>query len=96
LLLGDLGQQFDLQEQKEQIRDLRDQVRAESSRATASVEMRLDVLERNCDEMKLYLASLVRYLISKRALDPQEFETLVDEIDAEDGSSDGRFRGGVV
>ena len=93
LLLGDLGQQLDIQDQRREIQELRNRVRSESRGAVQNIEMRLDVLERQSDEMKLYLAALVRYLTAKGQINLNEFGSLVDEIDAEDGSTDGRYQG---
>ena len=93
LLLGDLGQQLDIQDQRREIQELRNRVRSESAGAVQNVEMRLDALERQSDELKLYLAALVRYLAAKGQINLQEFGALVDEIDAEDGSTDGRYQG---
>ena len=96
LLLGNLGQQLDIEDQRREIQELRSKVRAESRGATADVELRLDILARQSDEMKLYMAALMRYLAAKGQIDLNEFATLVDEVDAEDGSSDGRFTGNVL
>lgn len=96
LFLGNLGQQLDIEDQRREIQELRRKVRAESHGATPDVELRLDILERQSDEMKLYMAALVRYLAAKGQIDLAEFGRLVDEVDAEDGSSDGRFTGNVL
>ena len=96
LLLGNLGQQLDIDEQRRQIHDLKKKIRSESNRASQSVELRLDILERNCDEIKLYMATLVRYLVAKGPVNASEFESLVDEIDAEDGAADGRYKGNIL
>ena len=93
LLLGNLGQQLDIEDQRRELQELRSRVRSESRQSTEDVELRLDVLERQSDEMKLYLAALVRYLAAKKQIDLNEFATLIDEVDAEDGSADGRYQG---
>lgn len=93
LLLGNLGQQLDIEDQRRELQDLRSKVRSESRGAVHDVERRLNVLERQSDEMKLYLAALVRYLAAKGQVDLNEFAKLVDEIDAEDGAADGRYEG---
>ena len=95
LLLGNLGQQLDIEEQRQEIQALRRRVRAESGAAARDIEVRLDILERQSDEMKLYLAALVRYLASKGQIDLHEFAKLVEEVDAEDGSTDGRYQGNL-
>ena len=93
LLLGDPGQQLDIEEQRREMQSLRDRIRSESHEAAQSVERRLDVLERQSDETRLYLAALVRYLVGRGVVDAEEFARLVDEVDAADGSADGRYRG---
>ena len=96
LLLGNLGQQLDIEDQRRELQQLRSRVRSESRQSSQEIELRLDVLERQSDEMKLYLAALVRYLAAKGQIDLNEFAKLVDEVDAEDGSADGRYQGDVV
>lgn len=95
LLLGNLGQQLDIEDQRREIQELRSRVRGESRGAARDIELRLDVLERQSDEMKLYLAALVRYLAAKGQIDLAEFGKLIDEIDAEDGTADGRYQGNL-
>lgn len=97
LLLGDWGQQMDLEDQRREIEALRRQVRASSAgRASIDVARRLAQLERENDELRLYLASLVRYLGNKGILQKDEFSTLVEAVDAEDGKADGGYEGQVV
>jgi hypothetical protein len=93
LLLGNLGQQLDIEDQRREIQDLRSRIQFESRGAVRSIEQRLDILERQSDEMKLYLAAIVRHLAARGQIDLREFEKLVDEIDAEDGAADGRYKG---
>lgn len=95
LLLGNLGQQLDIEEQRQEIQNLRNRVRSESHAAAQNVELRLDILERESDEMKLYIAALVRYLATKGQIDLNEFSKLIEEVDAEDGSTDGRYKGNL-
>ncbi|MBN1360101.1 MAG: hypothetical protein JW993_05895 [Sedimentisphaerales bacterium] len=93
LLLGNLGQQLDIEDQRRELQELRSRMRSESGGAVRDIELRLDILERQSDEMKLYLAALVRYLAAKGPIDLREFAKLVDEVDAEDGAADGRYQG---
>lgn len=93
LLLGNLGQQLDIEDQRREIQELRSRVQFESRGAGGDIEQRLASLERQSDEMKLYLAALVRYLAAKGQIDLREFAKLVDEVDAEDGAADGRYQG---
>jgi len=94
-LLGNLGQQLDIEDQRRELQELRNRVRSESRGSTQDLELRLDILERQSDEMKLYLAALVRYLAGKGQINLTDFAKLVDEVDAEDGSTDGRYQGNL-
>lgn len=93
LLLGNVGQQLDIEDQRREMQELRNRLRADAGQATQDFELRLGKLERQSDEMKLYLAALVRYLAAKGQIDLHEFAKLVDEVDAEDGAADGRYQG---
>ncbi len=95
-LLGDWGQQMDIQEQRREIESLRHEMRhRRPDRGEGDLSVRVDRLERENDELRLYLASLVRYLGNKGLLQREEFASLIDAVDAEDGASDGRFRGEI-
>ena len=97
LLLGDWGQQMDLEDQRREIQSLRRQMQSgTSNRAAADLDRRVAQLEKENDELRLYLASLVRYLGSKGALQKDEFRTLVDAVDAEDGAADDSYDGDIV
>jgi hypothetical protein len=97
LLLGDWGQQMDIHDQRREIQALRRQVRSSSSRrATTELSRRVAELESENDELRLYLASLVRYLGNKGVLDKAEFTALVDAVDAEDGTADGGYEGQIT
>lgn len=92
LLLGDLGQQLDLTDQKKEIDSLRQELRrsrASSHDATGDIER----LQEENDELRLYLVAVVRLLISKGIVSGEEMRKLVDAIDAEDGMRDGRYKG---
>jgi hypothetical protein len=47
-------------------------------------------------ELKLYLVSVIRLLTAKGTLSREELKTMVEAVDAEDGSSDGKYEGSVV
>jgi len=93
-LLGDLGQQLDLSDQKEEI----DRWREEMLRSRASGPGSADEfirLQAENDELRLYLAAVIRILISKRVVTQSEVKQIVDAIDAEDGTVDGKFTGNL-
>jgi len=93
-LLGDLGQQLDLSDQKEEIDRLREEMlRSRSSGPGSSGQ--LARLQAENDELRLYLAAVIRILISKRVVTQSEVKQIVDAIDAEDGTVDGKFTGNL-
>ncbi len=65
-------------------------------RGEEALERRLEALTRENDELKLYLATLLRCLVSRGTVDIEEFRDLVRVIDAQDGAADGRLSGPVV
>lgn len=96
--LGNIGQQLDIEEQREEMRKLRREVRRArrgGGEGVAALEERVGRLERENDELRLYLAALIRHLGRRRALDPTELARVVAEIDAEDGAADGRYEGPI-
>ena len=96
LLLGDWGQQLDIQDQRREIDELRKQLRTGTGESNATLEHRVYQLERENSELRLYLASLIKYLGHKGVLRKDEFRTIVDAVDAEDGAEDGGYRGKIV
>ena len=95
-LLGDWGQQMDIEDQKEELRRMRRQMRRVNKRTNVELAERLTAVERENDELRLHLAALIRYLGNAGALDKDAFGTLVDGIDSEDGTADGTFEGTLV
>ena len=95
LLLGDLGQQLDLTDQRRELASLRAQLRSRR-RAAHGVEQRLDELQSENDELRLYVAATVRLLISKGVVTREEVQEFVDVIDAEDGTADGKYSGDIA
>ncbi len=90
--LGDLGQQLDLADQKGEIESLRDELRRNRAHSPAA-----DVaqLQAENDELRLYLAAVVRLLTSKGIVSRDELQRMVDVIDAQDGQRDGRHKGAI-
>jgi hypothetical protein len=91
LLLGDLGQQLDLSDQKDQIESLRTEL--QRARATSGARADLGQLRAENDELRLYLAALIRLLTSKGLVSPDELKRIVETVDTDDGRRDGRFSG---
>lgn len=94
LLLGDVGQQLDIRDTHQALARISAQLRA-TGRFDQEVAQRLDSLARENAELKLYLAAIVRLLVAKGAITPEELQDIVDVIDRSDGTGDGRFDGSV-
>jgi hypothetical protein len=93
-LLGDLGQQLDLSDQREEIDQLRQELRRSRSAGSGSTDA-MKRLQAENDELRLYLAAVIRILVSKRVVTQSEIAQIVEMIDAEDGTVDGRFTGNL-
>jgi hypothetical protein len=91
-LLGDLGQQLDLSDQKAEIDRLRQEMQRSRAAGSGSTEA-FRRLQAENDELRLYLAAVIRILIAKRVVTQAEMKQIVDAVDAEDGAVDGRFTG---
>lgn len=96
LLLGNWGQQMDIEDQRREIEDLRQQLEAGARAADTTLKSRVAQLEKENSELRLYLASLIKYLGHKGVLRQEEFRKLVEAVDLEDGSADSRYRGKII
>ncbi len=96
LLLGNIGQQMDIQEQKDELQQMRRDMLRRRRREAAGTAARLEELEAENDELRLYMAAIVRLLVSKGVASREEMAELVATIDAEDGATDGRFGGPIA
>jgi hypothetical protein len=96
LLLGNVGQQLDIEDQQREIENLKSQVRSQALiHDSHDLNQRLAEVEAENGELRLYLAALIRYLGNKGVLDKNDFGQLIDAIDTEDGSADGRYEGRI-
>ncbi len=95
LLLGDLGQQLDLSNQRADLERMQREllIRRVGSK---SADKRLDELQRDSDQLKLTVAALVRLLVAKGLATTEEIRALVDAIDREDGNEDERHSGPIL
>jgi hypothetical protein len=92
LLLGDLGQQLDIQDQADEIARLKQHMRNPFDASPSDVNS----LRTENAELRLYVAVLFRLLISKGIASEDEVRTLINRIDAADGAVDAGFKGDVV
>ena len=93
LLLGNFGQQMDIEEQRQEVERLREEIRR--SRGEPGDDPRVAALEGEVDELRLYLAALVRLVVARGVVTEGELRALVESVDAEDGAADGRHDGKV-
>jgi hypothetical protein len=82
LFLGDIGNRLDIADTERDIKSLHQKI-SKKSRVDQRQEERLKELEIENDQMKLYLASLIRLLVSKGTLSQNELHAFVDIIDEE-------------
>jgi len=61
--------------------------------ASRTVERSLEELQHENDELKLYLASVLRLLVGKGIATDEEIRAMVAAVDGEDGTEDGRYTG---
>jgi len=79
-LLGDIGNRLDIADAEREIEGIRSRLR-QSRTADESQDLRLERLERENDELKLSLASLVRLLVAKDVVTQAELARFVAIID---------------
>ena len=82
LFLGDIGNRMDIADTEEDIKRLRRKL-ARKDGVDEAQEARLHELEVENEQIKLYLASLIRLLVSKSLLSEAELQSFVDIIDDE-------------
>jgi hypothetical protein len=95
LLLGNLGQQMDLADHEAEIERLKDELRSKQA-VPSSVEQRLETLQGENDELKLYLAAIIRLMVGKKVASTDEIKALVAAVDREDGVEDKKFTGPML
>ena len=82
LLLGNVGQQLDLDDLNGEIAGMQGAF-LENQQVDLKQAQSLARLQRENQELKLYLATLMRLLVSKGVLKPEEVETTVRAIETE-------------
>lgn len=94
-LLGDLGQQLDIDDLEESLATLESQVEYDRGELDETAN-RLRQLEREVAELRLYLATALRLLQYKRIVSPAEMQAMVEAVDRIDGRRDGQHRGPIT
>ena len=82
LLLGNVGQQLDLDDLNGEIAGMQSAF-LENQQVDLQQAQSIARLHRENQELKLYLATLMRLLVSKGVLKPEEVETTVRAIETE-------------
>ena len=95
LLLGDIGNRLDIEDTERDIGSLRRKILGAFDQ-NMSQDKKIDALISENAELKLYLASVVRLLVTKGMISPEELAAVVEKVDAEDGSVDGQYDGEIV
>ena len=94
LLLGDIGNRLDIADTEREIAQLKREINV-----TLGIEMsqneKIDALLSENAELKLYIASLIRLLKAKGVISTAELTKVVNTIDAEDGTADGKNTGSI-
>ncbi len=80
MLLGNVGQQLDIQDLENAIGQMRADV-AQAQNLERTEEQSLDELKRENHELKLYLATLVKLLVAKGVIRQEEVDTAVQAIE---------------
>lgn len=80
LLLGNVGQQLDIGELSGAIGEMQSAF-LENQQVDLSQAKSIAALQRENQELKLYLATLIRLLVAKGVIKPEEVETVVRAIE---------------
>lgn len=94
-LLGDIGNRLDIGDCEANIKELKIAL-MQMHQDDQSQDQELNQLRRENDELKLYLAAIVRLLTAKGVLSTGEINRMVEIIDAEDGAMDRKMRSGDI
>jgi hypothetical protein len=94
LLLGDVGNRLDIEDCERDISELHRLLNEKRSTLHEQNDEINDLRAEN-EELKLYMASIIKLLISKSVFTQEEFSRFVDIIDQSDGTGDGRFTGDI-
>ena len=82
LLMGNVGQQLDIGDLNSAIAGMQSSV-AENLQVDREQGRSIELLHRENQELKLYLATLIRLLVAKGVLQQEEVETTVRAIETE-------------
>jgi len=80
LLLGDIGNRLDIDDVERDVQSVKDYLQGQQS-AAASVDERIAQLQQENHDLKIYLATLVRLLVSKSVLTTDDVSRFVNLLD---------------
>ena len=95
LFLGDIGNRLDIADCEEDVRILKESL-MQIHQEGQSQDAELWAVQRENDQLKLYIAALIRLLMCKRILGKDEIQKMVEIIDGEDGALDGKNRNSIL
>jgi hypothetical protein len=81
-LMGNVGQQLDIGDLEGAVTEMQSAF-LENQRADLGQAKTIAQLQRENHDLKLYLATLIRLLVSKGVIKPEEVETIVRVIETE-------------
>jgi hypothetical protein len=94
-ILGDLGQQMYISNQQGELERLRYELERQRNSSPMASSLPIKELQKENDELKLYIAALVRIMVTKGVMTQDELKQMIDTIDTQDGSKDGTFSGNI-
>lgn len=95
MLLGNIGQQLDIQDTQEALRSLDQRLRA-AGKFDQETSDYLHTQHREFSELRLHYAALIELLLNKGLVNREELLQLVDKIDRADGKADQKHNGSLI
>lgn len=80
LLMGNVGQQLDIGDLERAVNEMQNSF-LDNQRTDLDQQKSIGALRRENRDLKLYLATVVRLLVAKGVLKPEEVETIVKAIE---------------
>jgi hypothetical protein len=81
MLMGNVGQQLDIGDLERAVTDMQNAV-LDNQRTDVDQARSLGALRRENRDLKVYLATLIRLLVAKGIIKPEEIETVVRAVES--------------
>lgn len=81
MFLGNVGQQLDIGDLESAVTEMQNAV-LDNQRTDLDQAKSISALRRENRDLKLYLATLIRLLVSKGVIKPEEIETVVRAVES--------------